>query len=482
MNPRRHPVILIVDDDAGLARLIGKKIRREGYSAAVAHSGGDALHWLREHQADLMLLDLKLPDIEGKDLISRLAEIDCPLPFIIVTGQGDERVAVEMMKRGALDYLVKDAQFIEFVPAVVNRALVQIEREKKLAAAEAALRRSEANLVRAQEVAHVGSYEFDVPATDRLHWSAETFRILGLDPGQKELSLKEYLSRVVHPDDQARVREAIERTTNEGVRYDVEYRIVRPDGSIRHVHSMAEPLPGPDGKVSKIVGSLQDNTEHRQLEKALLEISDREQRRIGQDLHDGLGQCLAGIELMSQVLEQKLATKKMNAHATLAADIARHVREAISQTRLLARGLSPVVVDSEGLMSALRDLAASTTRMFRLRCEFVCKAPVWFNDHVAAVHLYRIAQEAVSNAIRHGKAKKVLIRLRRANGRIVLAVKDFGVGISMSPGRSGMGLHIMQYRAGMIGGTLLVQSDPGGGTSVICSLRSPDTKRAGAGS
>src|ERR1041385_5366287 len=135
-------------------------------------------------------------------------------------------------------------------------------------------------------------------------------------------------------------------------------------------------------------GFVRDITERKQLEKALLEISDREQRRIGQDLHDGLGQHLAGIELMSQVLEQKLAAKKLKAEAGSTAEIARHVREAISQTRLLARGLSPVVLESEGLMAALQGLADSTGQMFRIPCEFQCEKAVLFDDHVAAVHLY----------------------------------------------------------------------------------------------
>jgi PAS domain S-box-containing protein len=224
-------------------------------------------------------------------------------------------------------------------------------------------------------------------------------------------------------------------------------------------------------------GFVHDITVRRQLEKALLEISDREQRRIGQDLHDGLGQHLAGIELMTQVLEQKLAAKKMKAETASTAEISRHVREAISQTRLLARGLSPVVLESEGLMAALQDLADSTEQMFRISCEFLCEQPVLFDDHVAAVHLYRIAQEAVSNAIRHGKTEKILIRLQKSDERVVLAVKDFGVGISETPGKKGMGLHIMQYRAGMIGGSLVVQRDPDGGTSVVCSLRKGASER-----
>ena len=160
------------------------------------------------------------------------------------------------------------------------------------------------------------------------------------------------------------------------------------------------------------VRDITDRKRTEELERALLSISEREQTRIGQDLHDGLGQHLAGIELMSQVLEQNLRAKKLKSEATRAGDIARHVREAISQTRLLARGLSPFVIKSEDLVSALKELAERTTTVFRVACEFTSSSSLTVSEHVAN-HLYRIAQEAITNAIKHGKAKRIGIRLEK---------------------------------------------------------------------
>jgi len=216
-------------------------------------------------------------------------------------------------------------------------------------------------------------------------------------------------------------------------------------------------------------GFVRDISERKRLEKEILEISDREQRRIGQDLHDGLCQQLAGIELMSQVLEQKLAAKS-KPEAARAAEIARLVRDAIGHTRLLARGLSPVTLESEGLMSALAELAANTEKMFQVTCVFKCDAPVLVYDHAAATQLYRIAQEAVSNAIKHGKARRIVISLKGVGEQNVLAVKDNGVGLPKVVPKTGMGLRIMQYRAGMIGGAAMVERDLDGGTSVVCSV------------
>jgi PAS domain S-box-containing protein len=216
-------------------------------------------------------------------------------------------------------------------------------------------------------------------------------------------------------------------------------------------------------------GFIRDITERKRLEKEILEISEREQRRIGQDLHDGLCQHLAGIEMLAQVLAQKLEAKFKDA-SVRATEIASAVREGISQTRLLARGLSPVTLEAEGLMSALAELAVNTKKMFRVQCVLVCPHVVKFDDHAAATHLFRIAQEAVSNALKHGKAKNISIHLHETASHLHLRVNDDGAGFpeKFSAG-TGMGLRIMQTRIGMVGGTLTIERQPAGGTSVIFS-------------
>jgi len=227
------------------------------------------------------------------------------------------------------------------------------------------------------------------------------------------------------------------------------------------------------GSVEYVISVGIDITERRRLEQEILQISDLEQRRIGQDLHDGLCQHLAAIELMSEILEQRLA-RKSKSDAARVEEIARQVREAISQTRLLARGLSPVVVESEGLMSALHELAEYTERMFRVACEFRCPKPVLVHNHATATHLYRIGQEAISNAVRHGKAKRIVIRLGRIGDQMRLEIKDNGSGLPADLSQAkGMGLRIMRYRAAMIGGSLSVQSQAEGGTLVTCSIQNP---------
>jgi two-component system, LuxR family, sensor kinase FixL len=217
-------------------------------------------------------------------------------------------------------------------------------------------------------------------------------------------------------------------------------------------------------------GFVRDITERKRLEKEILQISESEQHRIGQDLHDGICQHMTAIELMAEVLQQNLSrTNKRK--AAQAEKIAAEVREVISQTRALARGLSPVVMESEGLMSALKELASTTHRIFRVDSKFLCPKPVLVSDNTVATHLYRIAQEAVSNAIKHGKSHDIDIILSADSDKITLAIQDNGLGKrAPEPATKGMGLHVMKYRASMIGGSLEIRKTANG-TRVVCTVK-----------
>jgi PAS domain S-box-containing protein len=229
-------------------------------------------------------------------------------------------------------------------------------------------------------------------------------------------------------------------------------------------------LPGNNGAPNLVIATGIDITEREQLEKAILNISAREQRRIGQDLHDGLGQHLTGIAFMAKVHEARLAEKQVDETAE-AAKIVKLVNEAIHKTRELARGLLPVVSDEQGLMSALQLWAAEVEDLFSVPCRFQCDMPVLIQDDEIATHLYHIAQEAVHNAIKHGEPQNILIRLTADLGRGTLLVEDDGTGI-LKPREhaQGMGLHIMNYRASMIGGTLDVRPGRVRGTAVTCTF------------
>jgi signal transduction histidine kinase len=217
---------------------------------------------------------------------------------------------------------------------------------------------------------------------------------------------------------------------------------------------------------------MQDISERKRLEAEILQVSEYEQRRIAADLHDGVGQQLGGISFLSEALKRNL-TDQSSPEAETAAKISKLLTVAMAQTRSLARGLHPVAPEANGLMSALEDLTTRVTDLFKVSCRFECPRPVLIEDNTVATHLYRIAAEATTNAIKHGRAQQIEIRLSSAPEQIMLVVSDDGVGFKAGARRQpGMGLRIMNHRASMIGGAVVVQGQRGRGTEVVCTVRS----------
>jgi signal transduction histidine kinase len=213
------------------------------------------------------------------------------------------------------------------------------------------------------------------------------------------------------------------------------------------------------------------------LERELLQISEREQRRVGQDIHDGLCQHLTGTAFAGQVLAETLRAQG-SALSEDALRIVELVEQSIALSRSLARGLNAVNFSSTGLMEALEDFSSSTSDLFKISCRFECPLPILIRDSLTAGHLFRIAQEAVGNAIKHGRAKEVLIQMEISSSGTMLCISDDGAGLPpFRPEGNGMGLRIMSYRAEVIGAKLSIRARPGGGTSVTCLLpRAPSDR------
>ncbi len=346
----KPPRLLVVDDDEGLLILMAETLRSEGYVVDTAGSAKDARARLDRQTPDLMILDLKLPDGSGPALVASLQQDRPAVPFAVVTGRGDEKVAVEVMKQGALDYVMKDTALLDRLPAVAKRALNAVAQERALRAAQA---------------------------------------------------------------------------------------------------------------------------EHRRLEREILAISERERHSIGADLHDNLGQQLTALELMCTLAKEDAAphpelAKRLNLMAKM-------LREAIAQARFLARGLVPVGSEPDALQVGLAELAERTNALGRLRCRFDCPEPVTLGDPFVAGHLYRIAQEAVNNAVKHARARQATIRLHRTGRELKLTIEDDGVGIPTprSAKRDGIGLGVMKHRASAIGAELEFNTRRGAGVSIQCTLQLP---------
>jgi len=263
------------------------------------------------------------------------------------------------------------------------------------------------------------------------------------------------------------VRKALASVFVEGVSSGYELEGAGPGGTQAWYVCRVSPIMI-DGRVDAATIIATDMTEHRRLEREILEVSETERERLGQELHDGVGQVLTGTALLSKGLQTRLSAKSPG-DASDARQIAELINKAIQHTRDLAHGLFPVGLERSGLVGALEELATSVDGLPQVSCRVEGAPGFATADRSRSLHLFRITQEALSNALRHGKARNIVIRFVDADGRHGLSVLDDGVGIADDRRRgSGMGLRLMEYRANVIGASLRVERRSEGGTAVIC--------------
>jgi signal transduction histidine kinase len=328
--------VLVADDDCAVCRLIEDTLVDAGYSVVCLHSGAEIVDWLSHRRARLLLLDVRLPDMDGSSVLDELSRLKPAPPYVIVSGLCDTKVAVEFMRRGARDYLIKDANFLDLVPAVVQRVLHDSDRDDQIA----------------------------------------------------------------------------------------------------------------------------------RLQHDMLEISEREQRRIGQDIHDDLCQRLAAIKMKLQHLAEEVE-KAAPELAEEAAALSYHLGDATRVARALARGLSPVDIGHEGLPAALHGLARAAEEIFQIKCRLHVEESCPPLDHHAATQLYRIAQECISNAVKHAAATRIGIDFRCTGDPIVMTVTNDGYPFPSRPGHTGLGLQLMRQRAESTGARLEFIHQPADGATAV---------------
>jgi signal transduction histidine kinase len=239
----------------------------------------------------------------------------------------------------------------------------------------------------------------------------------------------------------------------------------RKDGSVFPTELAVSEIP----QLKLFTGIHRDLTERKKLERELVEVASQAQQRIGQDLHDSVAQELSALILLAEALAQALETDPANA-AKLLQRMEQGLNRSQQTLRAVLRGLLPVAVDSNGLMAALTELADRTHQEGQVTCTFDCPEPVSVADNLTATHLYLIAQEAVHNAVKHGKPRNIRIRLH-ANPHLVLRVACDGIGMPARPeAKGGMGLRIMGNRAAIIAAHLTIEPAEPTGTVVTCRL------------
>ena len=469
LNDGKPVRVLLVDDDEAsylltrhhLSKISGGKLTLD-WAASYEHG----LDLIREFNHDVYLLDYRLGGKTGLELLEEALALGCAAPIIMLTTENPE-VDAQAMKFGAADFLSKDKLDSALLERSIRYSLKHFQTLRTLREREATISAFMKNVPCA-----VYMKDLDGRYTYANETCAKVFRrsveeVIGKTDA--ELLPKAAAAKARNIDQQVAAQNKSIETTES---------FNRDDGT-HYWLTTRFPICDQSNRPMMVGGAAIDITENKRLEKEVQQISEQEKRRIGQDLHDGLGQYLTGIACMVKVVEQKLANKDLQ-EAGDVKKITTMVNETISQARDLARGLCPVELETNGLQAALQELAA---RVSRANVNCTLKAPTFTRvyDNAAAVHLYRITQEAVNNAIKHGRAKNVTVSLNTQNNQVMIIIHDDGVGLPKSgPRASGMGLRVMNYRAAMIGATVSVEPAPEGGTLVRCVMPNrPPVKAAG---
>jgi len=377
--PRRPLRVLIVEDSPPDAVLLARALERGGFEPICKRvDGREAMALaLDKEDWDLILADHAMPSFSSTEALQMVKERGLDLPFIIVSGQIEEKTAVEAMRAGAHDYVMKD-RLARLAPAV----------ERELREAEVRRARSE--------------YEEQ------------------LRQAQEEL----------------------------------ETRVQKRTADLNAAYL----------KLRKVI------EERKRLENELLEIAENERRRIGFDLHDDLGQKLTGASLMVKGLEHKLAAGR-HPCAGDAANIHALLNEIVSHTHNLAHNFGSLDMQGDDLSCVLLGLAENVKKMFEIPCRIDVEGEIPELPAQTVTQLYKIAQEAVSNAIKHGKARRVSIGLCQNGDNLIMMIKNDGVPFAPpADARDRMGLRIMNYRANTIGAALEIAPQRRGGAIVTCAL------------
>ena len=455
---------VLLEDDPNDAELVQLELARNDFEIAWTHvaSEKDFREALAQGGVDLVLADYTLPGFDGRKALTITQKLAPGVPFIFVSGSLGEERAIEALKSGATDYVLKDR--LQRLPTVVNRALQESRERRERRQAEEALEEQRVLLRTVMDSLPEVIYTVD---TDNRMTEVNRAMIETTGMTREQLlgkKVTDFWTDETSADVEAQA--ATLMRTGKAVA-DQERAWIAQNGSVRWYTLTHAPLRD-HGKISGMVCAVLEVTDRKALEQEILEISNREQRRLGSDLHDGLGQELTGLSLLLKGLEVQLS-REAPQYLSQVTKISDLLARAIQSTRSLARGLAPVNLERGGLPEALKHLAARCTDMYSLQCSFTSNGQkVPDLEEGAATHLYRIAQEATTNAARYARAKSVEIELRTVGRKLQLSISDDGIGLSagLAQGKPGLGLKIMEYRARMLGGKVAFE-EPDRGTKIV---------------
>lgn len=460
--------ILLVDDQPQKLLAYEAMLSSLGQRLLRAQSGNQAFELLLSEEIAVILLDVNMPGMDGFEAAEMIRQHPrfTKTPIIFVTAVNTTDLdRLRGYEIGAVDY-VSVPVIPEILRAKVSVFVELHRKNRQLERANQSLLEAEQRMRAILETANDAIITVDAQGIiQTANQAAE--RIFGYPAseliGQNVVVLMPAPWR--HEFSDAMNRQLLSKSyALNGVNR--EFQGLRKDGSLISLEvAVSEAVPG-----KMFTGIIRDTSRRKQLEREVTEVAAAEQRRIGQELHDGVSQELTGLTMMATALRERLK-QEAPAVESLGKRIVDGLGNVHKLVRQVSHGLIPVEVDAEGLRAALEDLAERIRQQVGIRCTFHASGSVFVRDSLTATHLYHIVQEAANNAIRHGRPTTIEIQLNAAPDTLVISVSDDGVGLPDEKNRyDGVGIRLMRYRAGMIGGVVHVAPGEEKGTVVTCTL------------
>ena len=470
--------ILIAEHDPHDLELLQYELKKSGinYVSEVATNEPEFVKALENFIPDIILSDYTFPSFNGPAALKIREQIAPETPFIFVSGTIGEEKSIELIKTGLTDYALKDKLFT--LNLKIIRALKESKEKQQKKKAEEDLILSEGKLARAQQLAHMGSWELDFSG-NVVRWSEETCRIHGVSPDQNRLSFKTWLS-FIHPEDLGFVSGKLKMARDSPVDFSVNYRIVHGNGIVRHIHTESKTEFDADGKPSGLYGTSQDitamvllenklvaerRTKQSEITAAVLTAQENERAAIGKELYDNLNQILGATKMYIELAKKDEENREMllEKSSVCIVNVIEVIRK-ISKT-LASPGMQV------GLFNSIKVLIADLIMVHPIEIQFrESNIKEKYLSEKLKLTIFRIVQEQMNNILKHSNATTAIIRLSRHENELILNISDNGSGFDILKEIEGVGIQNIKSRAELHNGAVTIVSNPGKGYKLKVAL------------
>jgi len=481
--------ILHLEDLPSDAELVSHELKKGGivFESCVVDNKKDYTKALQDFAPNLVLSDHSLPMFDSREALYLLKTSGLKIPFVLVTATISEEYAVEIMKDGAYDYVLKDR--LQRLPQAIRNAMerwqTEVDKQKYLEE----IISKEALLREAEHMARFGSWQTDYEKGSS-KWSDESYRILGYAPGEVQPSF-ENLLKSIHPEDHDYVKNTLEKAIRDLNSHKLNFRIIDRNGIVKYIRSEIMIARNKDKKTIRITGFNQDVTEMklaenartkaegeilemnkqlRELSSHLQNVREEERKHIAREIHDELGQQLTGIKMdLAMMKQDSISEKKINDQSI--SEIMNMVDDAIKTVRKISSELRPSVIDDLGLLAALNWQSHEFEKRYGIPCSFTSSVKEYPFEKGFVTGVFRIYQESLTNIARHANATEISSSLSEEDDHLNLSIKDNGVGFNQETIRKkSLGIIGMKERAIMFGGEFSIDSKEGQGTRITVRL------------